>query len=63
MRTNIDIDDKLLRQAMKAAGTTTKKETVEKGLMALVRLDGQKAVKKLRGKIKWEGNIDAWRRD
>lgn len=63
MRTNIEIDDKLMKQAMKAAGVTTKRETVEKALALMVRLEGQKEIRKLRGKIKWEGDIDAWRRD
>jgi len=63
MRTNIEIDDKLLKRAMKAAGTSTKRETVERGLEALIRLEGQLAIRKLRGKIDWQGDIDAWRRD
>ena len=41
----------------------TKRETVEKALALMVRLEGQKEIRKLRGKIKWEGDIDAWRRD
>ena len=63
MRTNIEIDDKLMKQAMKASGARTKRETVAKALELLVRIDGQKAIRKLRGKIEWEGDIDAWRRD
>ncbi len=63
MRTNIEIDDKLMRKAMKASGAKTKRETVEQALQLLVRIDGQKAIRKLRGKIHWEGDIDAWRRD
>lgn len=62
MRTNIEIDEKLMRQAMKAAGTTTKRETVEKALELLVRIDAQKAFRKLRGKLQWEGDLDAMRR-
>ena len=63
MRTNIEIDDKLMKQAMKAAGTTTKRETVEKALELLVRIEGQKEIRSLRGKIVWEGDLDAMRRD
>ncbi len=62
MRTNIEIDDKLLKQAMKAAGTTTKRETVEKALELLVRIDGQRSIRKLKGKLHWEGDLDAMRR-
>ena len=63
MRTNIEIDDKLMKRAMKAAGTTTKRETVEQGLELLIRQRGQQEFLKLRGKIEWEGDLDAWRRD
>ena len=63
MRTNIEIDDKLMDRAMKAAGTTTKKETVEKALEMLVRINGQKSIRRLRGKLRWEGDLDAMRRD
>ena len=63
MRTNIEIDDKLMKQAMKAAGATTKRETVEKALELLVRIEGQKEIRNLRGKIVWEGDLDAMRRD
>ena len=63
MRTNIDIDDKLMAKAMKAAGTRTKKETVEEGLKALVRRGDVHKLLALQGKIKWEGDLDAMRRD
>jgi len=63
MRTNIDIDDKLMAKAMKAAGTKTKKETVEEGLKALVRRGDMQKLLALQGKIKWEGDLDAMRRD
>lgn len=63
MRTNIEIDDKLMKQAMKAAGATTKRETVEKALEMLVKRAEQSAILKLKGKVKWEGDIDSWRRD
>jgi Arc/MetJ family transcription regulator len=63
MRTNIEIDDKLMKRAMKAARTSTKRETVEKALETLIRLEDQRSIRELRGKIAWEGDIDAWRRD
>jgi Arc/MetJ family transcription regulator len=61
MRTNIEIDDRLMRQAMKAAGATTKKGAVEQGLQLLVRLKAQEGIRELRGKVKWEGNLDEMR--
>jgi Arc/MetJ family transcription regulator len=64
MRTNIDIDEKLLAEAMSAAGKTTKKDTVHEALELLVRIRrNQTAIRALRGKIEWEGDLDAMRRD
>jgi Arc/MetJ family transcription regulator len=63
MRTTIDIDEALLKRAMKASGVATKTAAVEKALALLVHIDGQKAIHKLRGKIKWQVDIDALRRD
>jgi Arc/MetJ family transcription regulator len=61
MRTNIVIDDKLMADALKASGCGTKKETVEQGLKLLVRRSQQQAVRKLRGRVKWEGDLDHMR--
>lgn len=61
MRTNIDIDDKLMKQAMKATGAATKKAAVETALRAVVRLKKQKVIGKWFGKVQWEGNLDAMR--
>ena len=61
MRTNIDIDDKLLSDAMDATGATTKREAVELGLAALVRLKKQERLRKYRGKLKWKGDLDEMR--
>jgi Arc/MetJ family transcription regulator len=63
VRTNIEIDDKLLREAMKATGQTTKRATVEEALRRVVRMHRQKrALRALKG-IGWEGDLDAMRRD
>jgi Arc/MetJ family transcription regulator len=61
MRTNIDIDDKLLSDAMKATGASTKREVVELGLASLVKLKKQERVKKLRGTLRWEGDLASMR--
>lgn len=63
MRTNIEIDEKLLKAAMKAAGTTTKRETVEQGLKALVRRRNLLRILDLRGTIAWDGDLEAMRLD
>jgi len=61
MRTNIDIDDKLMSQAMAAAGLSTKRATVEEGLRLLVRVRKQaKALAALKG-LGWEGDLDEMR--
>jgi len=58
MRTNIDIDDSLMRQAMRHGGTRTKKATVEAALRLFIQTRLQGGIRKLRGKVKWEGNLD-----
>ena len=63
MRTNIVIDDKLMSDTLKATGLNTKREAVELGLKTLLRLRQQSEIKKLRGRITWEGDLDAMRRD
>ena len=62
MRTNIEIDDRLMRQAMRNSGARTKKATVEAGLRLLVDTHAQSAIQQLRGKIRWEGDLSESRR-
>ena len=63
MRTNIVIDDRLMQQALKASGLRTKRETVELALRTLVRIHRQKALRAYRGRLAWEGDLDASRTD
>jgi Arc/MetJ family transcription regulator len=63
MRTNIVIDDKLMRDALRATGLKTKRETVELGLRTLLSLKKQAAIRRLRGKLDWQGDLNAMRRD
>ena len=63
MRTNIDIDDTLMNEAMEASGAATKKSAVEKGLELLVQVKKQNGLRKLRGKLKWEGDLAEMRTD
>jgi Arc/MetJ family transcription regulator len=58
MRTNIEIDDDLVLQAMRSSGAPTKKAVVEAGLRLLVKTHSQTAIRKLRGKVKWEGDLN-----
>lgn len=61
MRTNIDIDEDLIREAMKLTGITTKKGVVEKALAQMVSLKKQERIKQIRGKYQWEGDLDQMR--
>ena len=53
MRTNIVIDDKLMRDALRATGLKTKREAVGLGLQTLLRLRKQAEIRQLRGKLRW----------
>ena len=61
MRTNIEIDDDLMANALKATGLKTKKNVVEQGLKLIIRRHEQQAIRKLRGKVKWQGDLDEMR--
>jgi Arc/MetJ family transcription regulator len=63
VRTNIEIDDDLMDEAMRVSGLATKRETVEAGLRLLVQLKRQQAIRSYRGKLRWEGNLERMRRD
>lgn len=61
MRTNIVIDDGLMQEALKATGLKTKREVVELALQRLVQLKKQEAIKAFRGKLPWDGDLEALR--
>jgi Arc/MetJ family transcription regulator len=61
MRTNINIDDRLMRQAMRSSRARTKRAAVEAGLPLLIQTRAQATIRRLRGKIRWEGNLNASR--
>ena len=63
MRTNIVIDDNLMKETLRTTGLKTKREAVELGLRTLLRLGQQRQVRQLRGKLAWEGDLDAMRTD
>lgn len=63
MRTNIEIDDRLMRQAMRSSGARTKRATVEEALRLLIQTRGQASIRRLRGKVAWEGDLEASRLD
>ena len=57
MRTNIEIDDQLMSQAMRRSGARTKKAAVEAGLRLLAQTHSQGSIRRLRGKVQWEGDL------
>lgn len=63
MRTNIVIDDKLMRDTLHATGLRTKRQAVELGLRTVLRLRRQGEIRRLRGKLRWQGNLDVMRND
>jgi Arc/MetJ family transcription regulator len=58
MRTNIEIDDRLMRQAMRCSGARTKRAAVEAGLRLLAETHAQGSIRRLRGKVRWEGDLE-----
>jgi Arc/MetJ family transcription regulator len=63
VRTSILIEEALLREAMEAGGFKTKRQAVEAGLKLLAQWKDYRYVRSLRGKLKWEGDLKAMRRD
>ena len=63
MRTNIVIDDKLMSKVLKLTPYKTKREAVEAGRELLVKMARQQRIHTVRGKLRWEGDLDAMRRD
>ena len=61
MRTNIEIDDKLMKKALKLSGAPTKRAVVEEALQTFIRLKAQEEIGKWFGKLRWEGDLE-WSR-
>lgn len=61
MRTNIDIDNDLMKKAMKVSGVSTKKGVVEYALKEVISLHKRRKLADYRGKLRWQGNLDAMR--
>ena len=63
MRTNVVIDDQLMERALRSSGCRTKRAAIESGLRLLVQYHTQRELRALKGKITWEGDLDAMRQD
>ncbi|MCC6724256.1 MAG: type II toxin-antitoxin system VapB family antitoxin [Saprospiraceae bacterium] len=60
---SIVVNDQLIQTAMNLSGLKTKKEVVEKALELLIQMVNQEGIRTLRGKVKWEGDLDQMRTD
>lgn len=63
MRTNIVIDDKLMRETLRATGLHTKREAVDLALRTLLRIKQQARIRRWRGQLKWTGDLNSMRTD
>lgn len=63
MRTNIVIDDQLMAEAMAISKLPTKRETVDAALRMLIQILNQEEIRRYRGRMTWEGDLDAMRTD
>ena len=61
MRTNIAIDDHLMQEALRLSGLNTKKAVVDQALKLYVQMLHQQALRQLRGKLTWDGDLEASR--
>ena len=62
MRTNIVLDDALIERARQLTGIKTKRQVIQEALRTLIQLREQSEIRQLRGKLKWEGNLDEQRK-
>jgi Arc/MetJ family transcription regulator len=63
VRTNIVIDEALMAEALKLSGARTKRRVVEDSLRLMIQLKRQERIKTARGKLRWQGDLDAMRKD
>lgn len=63
MRTHVSIDDALMADALKLTGLRTKREAIELGLKTLIQMKKQDEIRRYRGKLRWDGDLDAMRTD
>jgi Arc/MetJ family transcription regulator len=63
MRIDVEIDDKLIEEGRQATQSQSNREAIELGLRTLLRLRAQARIRDLRGKLAWEGDLNAMRND
>ena len=62
-RTNVVLDDELIAECQKATGIKTRRVLIHHALQELLRRERQKSVLALKGSVRWEGNLDEWRKE
>ena len=62
MRTNVVLDDRLVAEAMRLTGLQTKRGVIDHALKELIRRQQQRRLLELRGRVKWDGNLNKMRR-
>lgn len=63
MRTNVVINDELIKDALELSGLKTKKDVIEAGLKLLVKFNRLSKIREYRGKLKWAGDLERMRTD
>jgi Arc/MetJ family transcription regulator len=63
MRTNIDVDDELMNEALQVTGERTKRAVVHRALRLLIDTAAQTGIRRLKGQVRWTGNLDESRQD
>jgi Arc/MetJ family transcription regulator len=61
-RTNIVMDEKLIKEGMKTTGIKTRRALVDYALRDLLRRESQKRILELKGKVHWEGDLSSMRK-
>ncbi len=61
-RTNVVLDDDLISKCQKATGINTRRALIDHALQELLRRENQKRILELKGKVRWEGDLETWRK-
>ncbi len=62
-RISVTIDDALMSRALQLSGCRTQKSAIESGLRLLIQIHAQQRLRRLRGKVQWDGDLEEMRKD
>jgi Arc/MetJ family transcription regulator len=60
-RTNVVLDDELIKECQKLTGIQTRRALIDYALHEVRRRGRQKRLLELKGSVKWEGDLAEWR--